>query len=271
MGFIQENKIVIDLGTDKEYVLLQFNDVHAVSYDEKNDEKARDKAITQESLWMKQRVDFAKKFQEKYDSENLLSSKDCLNRLIEYANEIKPDLVLMVGDLVDYYSNANHDFLKESINKLNIPYLFACGNHESPSEKFQDICQGDCDINYVDFCEFIVVAINNSPRRIKQSQLNVLNNLLEYRKPIILVMHIPIMTEYNQDIFAKLDSYYSMKYDEDDTVTNKFIDLVSTTQEIKAILCGHIHGSILTMIAPDKPQYCCSSGLIGQVNKIIIR
>jgi UDP-2,3-diacylglucosamine pyrophosphatase LpxH len=62
-----------------------------------------------------------------------------------------------------------------------------------------------------------------------------------------------------------------MKYDEDDTVTNKFIDLVSTTQEIKAILCGHIHGSILTMIAPDKPQYCCSSGLIGQVNKIIIR
>jgi hypothetical protein len=123
----------------------------------------------------------------------------------------------------------------------------------------------------VDVCEFIVVAINNSPRGIKQSQLDALIKLLENRKPIILAMHVPVMTGYNKDVFMKLDSYYSMKHDEDDAVTNKFIDLVCTNKEIKATLCGHTHGSIYSMIGPDKPQYCCSSGLIGQVNKIILR
>jgi len=272
MSFIQENILRIDLGLSREYIIIQFSDVHAVSYDKKlDDSEAIDKAINQERLWMKQRTDFAKKFIEVYDIESMLSSTECLNHLIEYANKNHPDLVTLTGDIIDYYSLTNYNYLEKSIRKLVSPYLFSCGNHEYPSELFQDICQGNCDFHYADLGEFLVVSINNSTRKIKPSQLKSLEKLLTYKKPLILTMHIPIMTEYNIADFLKLDSYYSMQYNDCDEVTHNFINLVSSSDEVKAILCGHTHGSITSLIAPNKTQYCCSSGLIGHVNKIIIK
>lgn len=272
MSFIQENILRINLGLSKEYTMIQFNDVHAVSFDKNRDDfEAIDKAIAQERLWMKQRLDFAEKFKETYDSKNMLSSTDCLNRLIEYANDNQPDLVILAGDIIDYYSDTNHEFLKKSIKRLKSQYLFSCGNHESPPKLFQDICQGNCDFNYIDLREFVVVSINNSTRKIKPSQLESLEKLLTYKKPLILVMHIPIMTEYNLADFMKLDPYYSMKYNDCDEVTQDFINLVSSSHEVRAILCGHTHGSIASFIAPNIPQYCCSSALIGHINKIVVK
>ncbi|MFH0993311.1 MAG: hypothetical protein V1761_03060, partial [bacterium] len=80
----------------------------------------------------------------------------------------------------------------------------------------------------------------------------------------------PIMTKYNEAEFIKLDSYYSMKSTDSDESTSRLIDLIGSRDEVKAIFCGHTHGAIASCIAPNKPQYCCSSGLIGSVNKIII-
>jgi hypothetical protein len=177
----------------------------------------------------------------------------------------------LTGDIIDYYSRANYAYLIKSVNSLDDPYLFCCGNHEYPSALFQDLCQGNTDLNYVDFGEFMVVSINNPTRTITISQLRAFEKLLDLKKPIILAMHIPIMTKYNLAEFMKLDSYYSMKYNDCDEITRSFIDMVCSSSEVKAVLCGHTHGSISSLIAPDKPQYCCSSGLIGSVNKIIIK
>jgi len=272
MGFIQENRIQIDLGASKEYSLVQFSDVHAVAYDQRlDDDVTVEKAIHQERLWMKQRLDFASKFREAYDPEFLLSSVECLDKLIDYSNTNHPNLVLVTGDIIDYYSRSNHAFLKRALGRLEIPYLFSCGNHESPSERLHDVCRGNCDFAQVDFSDFRVVSINDSTRSIRLAQLQALEKLLESTKPILLAMHVPIMTEYNQAELNKLDSYYSMKYSDCDEITGHFIRLVSSSHQIKALFCGHTHGSMTTIISPDKPQYCCSSGLIGHVNKITIK
>ncbi|MFA7560650.1 MAG: metallophosphoesterase [Candidatus Izemoplasmatales bacterium] len=272
MGFIQETKIQINLGVSKEYTLIQFSDVHAVTYDKISDESELIiKAINQEKLWMQQRLDFAEKFQENYDSNKLFSSIECLNQLIDYANKQNPDLVILTGDIIDYYSPTNFAYLKKTINRIKSSYLFSCGNHEYPSRYFFDMCQGNCDINYIDFKEFMVISIDDSIGKIKPNQLNAFKMLLRRKIPIILAMHIPIMTEYNREKLIKLDSYYSIKYNDCDDTTLQFIRLVSTRDEIKAILCGHTHGSITSMVAPNKPQYCCSSGLIGFINRITIK
>lgn len=271
MSYIQENILRIDLGVSGEYILIQFNDVHAVSYNaELDDSEAIGKAISQERLWMHQRLDFAKKFKETYDSDNILSSAECLNRLIDYSNNNHPDLVILTGDIIDYYSHTNYNLLKESVKKIGAPYLFSCGNHESPAALFRDVCEGNCDFRYVDLNDFLVVSLNNSTRKINQLQLEALQKLHLFKKPMILAMHIPIMTEYNLTEFSKLDPYYSMKYNDCDEITSNFIHLVSSSDQVKAVLCGHTHGAIASLIAPNKTQYCCSSGLIGHVNKIII-
>lgn len=271
MEFIQEKILTIDVGISREYVLIQFSDVHVSTYSQFDDNESKNKAISQEKIWLKQRLDFAHKFKERYDSEILLSSTECLSRLTEYANSNYPDLVLLTGDIIDYYSHANYAYLSKSITSLQYPYMFSCGNHEYPSDKFHDLCQGNCNFHYLDYNEFIVVSINNSTRMIDVSQLNGFKELLSLKKPIILAMHIPIVTTYNLEQFEKLDSYYSINYKDSDEITGSFIDLVCASAEVKAVLCGHTHGFIASLIAPNKPQYCCSSGLIGSVNKIIIK
>lgn len=272
MSFIQENIVKIQLGVSKEHILIQFSDVHVVIADSRqNDREAIDKAIAQEQIWMRQRLDFARKFGESFDPEFLLPSTECLRRLVDYANDKQPDLTLVTGDIIDYYSPANYDFLEHALQRLDSPYLFACGNHESPSAYFSGLCGGNANFQAVDLGEIIVFSINNANRKIKPEQLTALEELLLVKKPIILAMHVPMMTEYNAVEFTKLDAYYSMKSNDCDETTERFIRLVMSSDAVKAVFCGHTHGSIDSLIAPNKHQYCCSSGLIGHVNKIVIQ
>jgi 3',5'-cyclic AMP phosphodiesterase CpdA len=271
MGFIQERILNIALGVSKEYHLFQFSDVHVVTYRPTDSAESIEKAINQEKTWMTQRLDFARKFHEPFDSEHLLPSTECLGNLIDYANQNNPDLVLLTGDIVDYYSEANHDFLKQSLMKIKSPYLFSIGNHESPSIRFEDLCQGKSDFAAFDLGEFFVVSIDDSKRRISAFQREAFARLLTLNKPIIIACHVPMVTRHNEAVFPKFDSYFTMSYQDCDEITGDFIDLVCSSDQVKAVLCGHIHGAMASFIAPDKPQYCCSSGLIGSVNKIIIR
>ncbi|MGD9909900.1 MAG: metallophosphoesterase [Candidatus Izemoplasmatales bacterium] len=271
MSFIQENIIEINLHLTKTYTLIQISDVHLVTYRLWDSDEAIQQAQNQESIWMKQRVDFATKFNENFDPSFLFPSNECLDQLIDFSNELHPDLVLLTGDIVDYFSEANYAYLSKALNNLQSPFLYSLGNHESPSYQFQELCQGKTDFNYIDLNDFFIVSIDNSLGKISQQQLESLKNLIETNKPILLAMHIPIMTELNETDLSKLDSYYSIKYSHCDETTSQFINLITNASEIKAILCGHTHGSILSYIAPNKPEYCCSSGLIGKVNKIIIK
>ena len=270
MGFIQEKVIYLNLGIKDTYTLIQLTDIHVVTYHENDSLKDKEKAIKEERIWMKQRLDFAHKFQESYDKEHLYPSKECLDKLITYTNNLRPDLVLLTGDFVDYYSPANYQFVEKSINKLKYPYLFSCGNHESPTALFNGLCGEDCSMQYKEFKDFIVVSIDNSTRSISLSQLNAFIDILNMNKPIILAMHIPIMTEYNQSTFLKFDDYYTMRDSDSDEITRNFIDLLCSSQCVKAIFCGHVHGFIYTHISKNIPQYCCSSGLIGSAHKIIV-
>lgn len=271
MGFIHEKLISINLGIAKPYTLMQLTDVHVVNYDEKDDNQSIKKAIQQEHIWMKQRLDFAHKFNEDFDLDSLFPSTKCLMNLIEYTNDQHPDLVLLTGDFVDYYSPSNYKFVKNALKMLHSPYIFSCGNHEQPASLFNDFCQGHCEFNVVEFDEFLVVSIDNSTRKINDLQLNMFNNILNLNKPVILAMHIPIMTDYNFLEFKTLEAYYTMSYQDSDEVTRSFIDILCTSKHVKAIFCGHVHGTIKSLVSKHIPQYCCSSGLIGSIHKIIIK
>lgn len=272
MNFIQEKQIEINLGLSGRYTLMQFNDVHLATFDrDKDDLGTINRAISQERIWMSQRIDFARKFNEHFASDTLLSSAECLERLIDYAIKNRPDLVIMAGDIVDYYSKSNWDFLVQAVSRLESPYLFSCGNHESPADFFKDLCQGNSYFQVADLGELLVVSVNNSVRKIGHSQLESFQKLLSQNMPLVLVMHVPMMTRYNKREFERLDAYFTMSYDDGDATTKEFMDLVAESEKVKAVLCGHTHGAIFSFIAPGKPQYCCSSGLIGSVNKIIIK
>ena len=193
MGFIQENKIVLNLGLSKEYRLVHFSDVHVATYDNLDSEEEVSKVIKQEQAWIDVRIDFAKHFNEICNSEHLIKSTECLANLIEYSNSVSPDCVLLSGDIIDYYSRSNYNYLKESLARLDSKYLFACGNHESPSSLYEKIYCSNPEINHLDFKEFLIVSLDNSNKAMSLRQLETLKELLKLNKPIILLMHIPFL------------------------------------------------------------------------------
>lgn len=264
MGFIQENIITLDIGLNKEYCFIHFSDVHAIIPES-------DEGLKLEEAWYKVRVDFAHHFNEKCLEEHMIPSKECLEKLIQYSNNNEPDCVMMTGDIIDFYSDENFKYLKNSLLKLRCKYSFACGNHESPSYLYNDLCRGNTEINYIDFDEFILVSLDNSLKHFTVKQIEIIKDLLLRNRPIILAMHIPIITEYNKEEMSMFDSYFVIDYRVCDNVTLSFINMVVNSENIKAIFCGHVHGANVANFGLNKPQYCASSGLIGYVNKVLIK
>ena len=123
----------------------------------------------------------------------------------------------------------------------------------------------------MDFNEFKIVSLDNSLKRVSEETLRLLKEELKENKPIIIAMHIPISTSFNKEDMMKFDPYFVIYENDTDNLTKEFIDLLVSNENIKAILCGHIHGHSETYFAKGKIECCASSGLIGLVNVITIK
>ena len=271
MSFIQQKEIVLDIGLNKQYTIVHFSDVHVITYSDNDTKQEIEKAIKQEQAWFRVRKDFANYFNELCEDKHMIASTLCLDNLIEYNNNVKPDITLLSGDIIDYYSVSNYNYLKKSLSNINNPYLFSCGNHETPSSLYDELCNGNGQFNQIEFEEFIIVSLDDSKKKINENQLELLNETLKKNKPIILTMHIPLLTKNNIEEMKKYDSYYVINYADTDQTTLKFLNTVVDNPLIKAIFCGHTHGAGLSYVSENKPQYCASSGLIGYVNLIKIK
>jgi len=271
MPFIQENLIEINLGLKKNYKLLHISDCHAVTYKESDKEEAILEAKKAEELWLKQRTWFADKANEYYDDSHMIESKKCLNNLITYINKEKPTGVVLSGDIIDYYSESNYDMLVDACGALNYPFVFACGNHETPVNRYTDLTFSDIGFTVLDFDEFKLISLDNSTKKVTKETLESLKEELEDDEPIIIAMHIPILTETNKEKLKIYDPYFFIDENNTDECTKEFIDILKNNDKIKAILSGHVHAKCESYFTDDKMQYCASSGLIGFINKIILK
>lgn len=271
MAFIQENNITINLNLKKEYKIIHFSDVHVVDLKNNETKEELDQAKNNEDAWYRVRKDFSIHFNETCNEEHMIPSTECLDNLLKYSNDINPDSIVMTGDIIDYYSKANYNYLKKSLKNINIPYIITCGNHESPSSIFDEITNNESDFKVINLKEFKLIGIDDSTKKVSKEILEKLKKELEDNIPIILCMHIPVLTKYNEIEMQKYDQYFIIDYKNCDDVTNEFLKLIIENKLVKAILCGHTHGASSSFFAKGKVQYCASSGLIGYVNNIIVK
>lgn len=250
------NKTEINLNLSKPFKIIELSDTHAISPNE--DINIRK---TKEEQWLKNRIYFANKFHEDYDSSNNIETYKCLDYLIDYINNIDCDLVLLNGDIIDFNSLENDKLLSESLNRIKHDYLFIKGNHDKDSIY--------PDISIKEYNEFIIFGVNNSTKSFSNESLKALKSLLEKNKPIILCCHIPINS--HNDCFSDIKDYYYIDYYNSDDVSKEFIDIVLNNDLIKLVLSAHIHGHMNTKLN-DKTQFITSSsGLIGSFNEIVIK
>ena len=130
-----------------------------------------------------------------------------LPQWISYANQEQVDAVLMGGDMIDYYSDANAAYLKEQMDRLTMPYLFTLGNHDlfSPWEEavpaesalYELFLEGNPAFQILEYEDFVICSIDNESYQVNEASLDAMKEWLREHpdKPMILLAHVPFYTE----------------------------------------------------------------------------
>lgn len=250
--FIREEHIIEEYlvieGLEKEYTLLFLTDTHMVLTSETDSEQVIANAGERGPAFV--------------DAEGL-SSVEQFPYWMEYANERGVDAVLFGGDIIDYPSATNIDYLNENLATLDMPYLYTMGNHdwtypwEYMTEKAIDeyrpllapFIKGEDTIQVLEMEDFIVVSIDNSyNNQVPPEIMDTYLELLEGDKPVIVMAHVPFLT---QSVLTKAREAWSSpvvigggNYGGIYPSAESEAFIQATTAEdspVIAVLAGHVH------------------------------
>jgi hypothetical protein len=114
----------------------------------------------------------------------------------------------------------------------------------------------------------IILGIDNSKRIISEKQLGKLSELLNRNKPILILMHVPIMAEGNCNELTECGEYFQLNYKGADENNFKFVDMIKeNADKIIAVCAGHLHFKNECEIVPGVIQYVSSQGIAGNINR----
>jgi hypothetical protein len=117
----------------------------------------------------------------------------------------------------------------------------------------------------------VIIALDNSQRRISRAQLDALNGFASDGKPMLLVMHVPIMNDENRELLLKSGVYFQLNYDGCPEENLEFIEFIKANgDKIIAVLAGHLHYSNVSKINDEVTQYVTSQGVTGNIHRYVI-
>lgn len=265
----------------KEYNFLFLTDTHMIVTDEDDTQQMKDNALP--------------RLEEFQNKEGLISAKQ-FPAWIDYANEQKVDAVLFGGDIIDYPSTANIQYLQEETSKLNSPFLYTLGNHdwtypwdymtESGKSTYIPMLKEFTGDNYVihsmEFDEFVIIALDNSTTQFSQEALDTLKEYFKIEKPLILMMHVPLLTQSvlgrareirgaDKRIVLGAGNFGGIYPNEVSTELMNLI--VQENSPVELVLAGHVHFYDKDYIDGDKRvlQIVGDAGYTGSAIHLTIK
>lgn len=244
---IIEEYLVIE-GLEKEYSLLFLTDTHMVLTSEADSDRVIANANERGPAFM--------------DAQGV-SSVEQFPYWMEYANAKGVDAVLFGGDIIDYPSATNIDYLNENLAKLEMPYLYTMGNHdwtypweymtETAIDEYRPLLtpfiKGDDTIQVLEMEDFIVVSIDNSyDNQVPPEIMDTYLELLEGDKPVIVMAHVPFLTQsvltkakqvWSSPVIIGGGNYGGINPSE---ASEQFIkETTAEDSPVIAVLAGHVH------------------------------
>ena len=264
---ISERQIIID-GIDKQYDFLFLSDEHATMT-----------SLYDLPAWG---LNIDNRLQLFMNEKGVLSS-DQFSDWVEISNLLNLDGMLLGGDIIDFGSDENAEWLREKLSELQIPYVYALGNHdafdimnnvEKPDNENIESLFVDCDdeFSYVDYGDFMVCAINDAYMCVSEEALNKFKNVYEVGKPIILIAHVPLCTPTNEELKIDTEKYRGedrligpeLDYQLDKTTEEFYNMVLAESSPIVAVLSGHVHFGHDDMLMDRIPQFIIGDGSSGE-------
>lgn len=164
----------------------------------------------------------------------------------------------MGGDIIDAPSKSNLAFLTEQLATLEMPYLFALGNHDwtYPWEYMTDKGKEEylplltevtenTSFTRLEFPDFVIAAVNDSTDQVDEEALAGVEEVLQEGKPVILMLHVPLATE---NLAEQAEAVWGSPIVlgeggiEPNETSQKLLDMVyAKDSSVVAVLAGHVH------------------------------
>lgn len=243
--------------------VLHISDLHISHSESYSTDLQKEKVAKQKAAWEPVRKDFAKHYGDDISEPHLLDPEDGLWHIVDLVNSSNADAVILSGDMIEDYSEENLHYLESALVKFNIPWMWVVGNHEIGHEdKYIHMMRGDPEKQIMSIGEIKFIGINNSRKNVSAEQLDFIKKESRDCVPV-LVMHIPVKTEYNAEKTSIFGEYFLLGTGNVDADLEKFIEYLTGNNNIEAILCGHVHGENISEFKPGHIQYCASSCMVG--------
>ena len=265
---IEERTIVID-GLKETYHFLYCSDLHITSV---NDE------VSENSL---------AEIQSRYDfhGSNGYHAAEILPKIVEKANELKPDAVLLGGDMIDFLSKENAKILSDGLSELEVPCMFVTADHdtfcwwtdysveeEAELKKLLDTKP----VQTMDFDEFIVLGVSDNTSRLTPEAVAEIKDVFAKGKPVIVVQHVPIDSdtedaEVLRTISASAWNERLLLWGDNcdyvpDEPTAEYINLLKDpSSKVAALLTGHIHVRYEGKFNENATQYIFNPAYSGEI------
>ncbi len=266
--YFRENRIVIP-GVKREHVFLHITDSHVDVVDELSTPEEREKYDYQHEFWAKHRKFFAELNQEPCGEAQEIPMQEAFEKMLALAEEMKPDALLLTGDILDNMHPAGERYLPKRMAEYSGAFLATPGNHEDPT--IQGVLEPG--VHTLDFDGFRIAAVDDSRLTVSDEDLAALKALCDEGIPIIVICHAPFITPYGEASIDKENpylDYFYIREETEDKNAQAFVDLCVSNDMIKAVICGHVHRYNRLEYAPGKPLIIGSHGLGGGVDIVTV-
>lgn len=221
-----------------------------------------------------------------------ISSNERFEMLLSYIErktaQEELDGVIFTGDILDFPSEANLRFLRESLESMKIPFVYTFGNHDwayfddyhTPKSKilnrprFAEFCGGNTCIHKKHIGEICVIALDNTLDGYEDGMFEAFSEAIDKEKNVLVVQHIPFYVPTLHDDTVKVWGRDLCIGGEGLIINDnwkKIYDLiVSDASPVMAVIAGHLHFWHEDLLDGRIPQYVTSQAAFGNAAEFVI-
>jgi len=228
--------------------------------------------------------------------------EDAFSHMMTTAQSQELDLIALTGDIIDFPAHASVDGILARVKIAGVPALYTAGNHDwmFPTDSktsnrtelratrwsaLARLYEAEPAYEMQDIGGVRILAVDDSTYQINESQLEFTRAALAVGLPTVILMHIPLSIPTLRDpTLEKLghpilvaDPNWDLQdrgrfgMGEDSSTTLEFVRLVARTENLVAILCGHLHFPHSGAFSPRAIQYVGPPGYAGQSRFVELR
>ena len=250
-------------------VIYHFSDSHLAEYDEQSPPEEIARAKERTAAWDRMKRDFCLDNGAPFGAYESRPALWHFRHMLAAAGD--GDALVLAGDTLDYVSPANLRTFDRETADIRVPLVTVCGNHEKDVPPGYRFSAAAVPVQELDLGDLRILAFDNIRRSVTKEQNAVLEAALLDGKPLILAVHIPVMTPGNEAHLRAVSPYFTFNYDGCPEENLEFIELIRRhPTPVLAVLAGHLHFSDISEIAPGVPQYVTAQGMTGSMNRYIV-